>query len=381
MFKTKKIFTLLFLSFFVFMSTISVCQAGKKQVLKGEATGTVLLSGEPWGTGKVTFTNVSGDASFVVTCDKQVSAGANSASCIGTNVNGFFSGGPNGHAIFGEGSGLITLQLVDGKKFTYAQGGVSAEFAVTDPSIFDHWDEVDEDEERYEPEEYDPNAPLTDSRARATDIDGQVEIACPPDFEAWDVLKPGRVIYNHCRLKTGEESTLKISFGNMSTFVMRPETEIIINETNKEKSNFQLLFGSFWANVKKMAKGEEFRCRGSQAVAGIKGTTFVMEETGKATTLKVIEGDVEFTDKANGKMEAVRTGEVLTADEKGLGEKTTFDIQSEEKKWNALVPISEESVPSKTVSNEKNYPWWVIGLGIASIIVIGVGVMMRKKKV
>lgn len=113
----------------------------------------------------------------------------------------------------------------------------------------------------------------------------------------------------------------------MSTFVMRPETEVTINEATKEKPTFNLFFG-VWTNVKKMAKGEEFGFKGSQAVAGIrKRWTFVMEETGEETTLKVIEGDVELTDNAKGKTENVRTGEALSASEKGLGAKTMFDIE------------------------------------------------------
>jgi len=259
----KDVFKITLISSLLLIFACSICFASPRQVLKGEATGKVLLNGEPWGSAKVTFNNVGGDASFVVICEKNISAGANSATCTGTNVDGFFSGGPNGYALFGSGSNLITLQLTDGQKFSYAQGGVTAELTVTDPSIFNNWDDVDEDEIQYEPEEYDANAPLTDSGARAADISGQVEIACPPDFEAWDVLKIGRIIYNHCRLKTGEDSTLKMSFGDMSTFVMRPETELVINMATKEKSNFQLFFGGVWTNIKKMAKGEEFGFKGS----------------------------------------------------------------------------------------------------------------------
>ena len=378
----KIIHCLRFLTVFIFvlLSPVSVSLASQFQVLKGEATGKVLLNGEAWGTGKLTFTNVSGDAHFVVTCDKDVSAGANSATCIGTDVNGFFSGGTNGYAIFGSGSSSITLQLADGKKFTYAQGGVTAELEVTDPSIFNNWGVTDEDNVQYEPEDYDPNEPLTDSLARATEIDRQVEIACPPDFEAWDVLKPGRVIYNHCRLKTGEESTLRISFGSMSSFVMRPETEVVINEATKEKNNFQLLFGGIWANIKKMAKGEEFGFKGSQAVAGIKGTTFVMEDTGKITTLKVIEGEVELKDKVGNKTETVRTGEVLSADTKGLGEKNTFDIISEEKKWNTPAPTHEKNTPSETTPSKQENIWFMPIL-IVIVITVGASIVVKKKKI
>ncbi len=375
----KRIFTvihLLVLSVVFFFISCATTHAAPPQALKGEATGAVLLNGEPWGTGKVSFYNVGGDASFVVTCEKDVSAGANSATCIGTDVQGFFSGGPSGYALFGSGSDSITLNLTSGETFSYAQGGVTAEFKVSDPSIFNNWGQASDDENQFEPEEYDPDAPLTDSNARASEIDGQAEIACPPDFDTWNVLKKNTIIYNHCRLKTGEQSTLKISFGTMSTFVMRPETEVTVNEATKEKTIIQLFFGGFWANVKKMAKGEEFRFKGSQAVAGIKGTTFIMEDTGTSTTLKVIEGDVEFMDSANGKTETVRTGEALTADAEGLGQKSEFDTNNENKIWQEITHNFPQTKGPQTNDFRFNYALLIPILAA----VIGGGWVVKKRK-
>jgi len=265
------------------------------------------------------------------------------------------------------------VPLKDGRTFDLSIPGVQVHMTVTDPSIFD----ISEEDM---PAEYDPDAPLTDSGARAAEIDGQVEIACPPNFDAWDVLKRDRVIYNHCRLKTGEESTLKISFQSGTSFTMKPETEISINESTKEKSNFRLFFGGVWANVKKMVKGEEFGFKGSQAVAGIKGTTFVMEDTGEATTLKVIEGEVELTDTADGKKEMVRAGEALAVELRGFGEKIVFDVQTEEKNWGdpASVPAPASAVKPDTGSGTPkdnknaadknggiNYAFWVVLLAAA----------------
>jgi hypothetical protein len=343
------LFSQILLSILVFTSYLIICQASTRQALSGVATGKVLLEGEPWGTGTVTFDNVGGDISFVVTCEKDISAGANSSTCVGTNVNGWFSGGPNGYAVFGSGSNIINLQLVDGKKFTYSQGGVTAELEVKDPTIFNNWDKPDDEEDSYESEEYDPSKPLTDSNVRAVDIDGQVEIACPPDFESWDVLKVNTVIYNHCRLKTGEQSTLRVSFGNMSSFVMKPESEIVINQATKEKSNFQLLFGKVWTNIKKMTKGEEFGFKGSQAVAGIKGTTFILQDDGKNTLLKVIEGDVNLKSLSTSEVKRVTTGETITATSNGFNELQKFDITIENTNWKTGIDNSlENSVPESS---------------------------------
>lgn len=86
--------------------------------------------------------------------------------------------------------------------FSYSGQGISMKFMVTDPSIFDGWNE---------------NTEAKDSGARISDLDGQVEIACPPDLEAWDVMKMGRVIFVDCHIKTGENSSALISFSDMTT--------------------------------------------------------------------------------------------------------------------------------------------------------------------
>lgn len=71
-----------------------------------------------------------------------------------------------------------------------------------------------------------------------------------------------------------------------------------------------------------------------QAVAGIRGTTFVLEEDPKArtSTLKVIEGTVNFTSKADGKSVLVNAGEMSTATLKGAGPVGKFDVESERAK-------------------------------------------------
>jgi hypothetical protein len=241
------------------------------------------------------------------------------------SLKGTFSGGPNGVATFTTAEGFtFNVQLKDGRVFEVNQPGVWITMTVSDPSIFYSDD--------YAPEEYDPNAPLEDSGIKINHRDGQLEIACPPDLDAWDVLKEGRTIYTHCHIKTGEDSTVQLDFPDMTTFKMRPETEIVIDALPKQ-SKIGLLFGGIWANVKKMAKDGTMEVHGSQAVAGIKGTTFIMEETGGRSTLKVVEGTVSYSSKTTDKSIDITAGESVIATQKGLGEKSQFDVESEGKEW------------------------------------------------
>jgi len=190
--------------------------------------------------------------------------------------------------------------------------------------------------EQEQGEKVEEGEPARDSGARASDLSGQVEIACPPDLEAWDVMKMGRVIYVDCHIKTGEGSKAVISFSDMTTFEIKAESEIVIDTPPEKDSKMKLLAGNIWANVKKMVKDGTMEVHMGQAVAGIKGTTFELEERGGISTLKVIDGVVAFKSKATNEEKMVNSGEMLTATNTGLGEVKKID-QTNQK--NYTVPI------------------------------------------
>lgn len=289
-------------------------------------------------------------------------------------LKGKFSGGPNGVATFTTAEDFtFSVPLKDGRIFELSIPGVQVHMTVSDPSIF-----VSEDE--YVPEEYDPDAPLEDSGVKISHRNGQVEIACPPDFDSWDVLKPGRIIYAHCHIKTAEDSTVNLDFPDMTTFKMRPETEIVIDAIPKQ-SKIGLLFGGIWANVKKMAKDGTMEVHGSQAVAGIKGTTFIMEENEAGTKLKVIEGVVAFTAKANNESRDIAAGQEVTAAIGRLGETVKFDIEADNALWAMPAANNEmktDEAVAKTTGTTKTK--FIIGGPIAALLIIVISVLVIKKK-
>lgn len=370
---------IILLSAFAFLLATSVCQAEPEALKKGVAHGTFMMQGYSGleAPGTLRFYAVGAQAeesSLSYVDDAYISLDNDDYQGNPYELKGRFTGGPNGVATFVNNEGLsFSVPLKDGRTFDLSIPGVQVHMTVADPSIF-----LPDEEDL--PADYDPNAPLTDSGARPADIEGQVEIACPPNFDAWDVLKRNTVIYNHCRLKTGEESKLRISFANATTFEMKPETEIVINELRQEKSKISLIAGKIWANVKKMVKGEDMSIEGSQAVAGIKGTTFMMEDTGASTTLKVVEGEVEFKDKADGKTETVRTGEALAVDLRGFGTRTTFDPAAQENDQRAPKTADKTQAPPQTKPEKTNYLYWLGGIGLALVLAVA-GYLIRKRKV
>jgi hypothetical protein len=335
----KKLLLAILLSF-VFTPSIyavrSLPQGTQPKSLEGEAVGNIP---QLKGTGTLTFINTGGDARLVAVCGdlSEERARVNSLTCEGIDVTGTFTGGPNGIAVFNTESGEIKLQLTDGKVFSFSTQGFSMDFTVTDPSIFDEWTE---------------NSGARDSGARLSDISGQVEIACPPDLDAWDVMKMGRVIYVDCHLKTGEDSSAVISFSDMTTFEMKSESEIVIDTPPEKESKWSLIAGNIWVNVKQMVKDGTMKVHMSQAVAGIKGTTFILNETKTESTIKVIEGSVSFDSKNTKDTAQVNAGESVTGTKTGLSAKTNFDVSSEIKNWQASINSTKKKTDAKKLNSQ-----------------------------
>ena len=162
----------------------------------------------------------------------------------------------------------------------------------------------------------------------------------------------------------------------MSTFVLKPETEIVTTLPPAVGSKLQILAGNLWANVKRMVKDGNMEVEMTQAVAGIKGTTFVVSDDGKTSKLKVIEGLVAFTSKTDSKTTLVSTGEIITANSNGSQSKQKFDVASETKSW-PIIP--DVNAPVKK-SESYNIIWYIL-VGIISILLIIAYLKFTKNKV
>ncbi|MBI4974054.1 FecR domain-containing protein [Candidatus Roizmanbacteria bacterium] len=190
---------------------------------------------------------------------------------------------------------------------------------------------VDKTEQIYDvPDiEYQPGV---DTGARFASIQGEVEMYPDGNPDDRRFAKMGVKIEPGMHIFTGEDSNVIITFADMSTYKLPPNSEIVIKNF-KSKSQLMLIGGKIWSNFKKIANGETIEVQTSQAVLGIKGTTFVVEERKGTSTLKVINGSILFTSRTSGRSEMIQKGETMMADKKGLGKKGVFDPVEEEKKW------------------------------------------------
>lgn len=217
--------------------------------------------------------------------------------------------------------------------------------------------------------EYQPDK---DSGARFTSIQGEVKSY--PDGNPEDISFPkfGIKIAPGTHIFTGEESSVTLTFADLSTYKVPPNSEIVIR-SGDSRSPLSLTAGKIWGNIKKLASGESIEIRTNQTVTGIKGTTFVLEESNGKTILKVIEGIVSFTSQKTGGTQEVKTGESLSADVNGLGQKTTFDVSAENADWKSL-----ESNFGKTSADSKKYLYY-LGVPILLVVVAIAFVIKRRK--
>lgn len=264
----------------------------------------------------------------------------------GTEFTGIFSGGPYGtvkNVTAGDWKMTVGEQYVT---LTWWNGSV-ARIPIQRPEIFTKYD-------------WTPGAAkskIEDSGAGFSNLFGQVEVNMPNedgtyDEENWQYAKlDGRSFPVGTHIKTSKNSGGIISFADMTTFHLKPGTEIIISSPAADPDNpLRLLAGEILTNVKKMMKDGSMQIEMSQAVAGIKGTTFVLSENGETSVLKVIEGTVEYRSKATNASEMVPAGQMVIADKDGLQIAKAFNINEENKSWEDF--FEKTAVPKSDDTNK-----------------------------
>jgi len=293
---------------------------------------------------------------------------------------GTFSGGPNGEITI---NGETSIQLVNG---TYFKSNLDKTFQATveNPEIFSkyRWS-MDESvpipeikEGKYEVE--------TAGAAVFNDLYGQVEVNIPRpdgtyDEEEWNLAKIDMKLPPGTRIKVSEKSGLMLAFtDNQTNITVGPETEIVLVAVEPQDTVIKLLWGNLKANVKKMMKDGSMEVEMSQAVAGIKGTQFILNETKTESSIWVTEGTVKFTSKSTGKSVDVSRGEAVIASAKGLSEKTIFDPVEEEKKWQELSDNFKKTNTAISGNNKNIYI--VVGIVFAAAIVGFLILKVRKTK-
>lgn len=191
-----------------------------------------------------------------------------------------------------------------------------------------------------------------DSYIRFNDFYGEVKIRpnCAED-DSYEFVDFNTVIYECDRIKTEEESGAILGLEDMSTHVIGPETTLIIWTEEEKVSKFEILIGTMWSNIKKMAKGEALEIEAGQCCLGIGGTIFACEETGKESKVWLFAGKVTVTNKKTKKATVLQPGQYITC--KGSSSNVqSFNIEQGAKKFG--IPMSDINNHYSNKSNDKN---------------------------
>jgi len=154
---------------------------------------------------------------------------------------------------------------------------------------------------------------VEDSGARFSDLYGQVEWRPHDEEEAWQFAKYDQVLPVDAHIRTSEKSGAIISFADMTTFVLKPDSEIILSSPAQKDSQVKLLGGQLWTNFKRMLKDGSMEIEMSQAVTGIKGTLLHSREQAGRSTVAVCEGVVSVTNRQTGEAVTLAPGDRAVA--------------------------------------------------------------------
>ena len=290
-------------------------------------------------------------------------------------MEGTFSGGPDG---------VITIEnheykLKEGKYFEYIGGGKTFKYTVENPEIFSkyNWGGSANTKESKSEENK-----LEDSGATIKNVSRNVEVNLPNpdgtyDEKNWklavDLDDDIESLPVGTHIRTWAFGRAVLSFDDGTIFKMAAKSEIVLLSPAAKRSKVKLLPGAYQANIKTKIQDPDYEIDMDQMVMVIQGTILVLEETGSKSTVKVIEGSVSVKSKTSGQSETINTGETITADANGLGQKTTFDVVSENASWDALEKETRESSPQLN-----NFAY--AGLAVLAVVIIGAVLKFRKKK-
>ncbi len=214
-----------------------------------------------------------------------------------------------------------------------------------------------------------------DSQARFNTLTGEVGYAhCNKDerTQEWIPATPKTKLMVDDHISTGAESSAILQFKDMTTFQMKPDTEVIVKSPPEQETKLGLVSGHLWINFKKMLTNGTMEVEMGQAVAGIKGTTLVVEQINGVSSLKVIEGIVSFKSKQTNQTIDVNAGEKVSADFNGLSTVEKFDVAAESAGWKNLDEIEKSNDSSGSISPV---------IIIATVLVVGsLGFVVIKKK-
>lgn len=221
-----------------------------------------------------------------------------------------------------------------------------------------------------------------DSKIRFNDMYGEVNYRCESDEDdGYEYAEFDTHIYEETRIRTKDESGAILGLEDMSTFVIKPNSILVIHGDEDKTTNFEILMGHIWGNIQKMREGKTWGFEMSQCVAGIKGTVFALEETGTESRAWLFTSKMDVTSKRTGETISLEPGQMARVGTDGIIRVEEFNIMEAAEDFD--IPLTE--IGGWYVTHKPGFivAAIVIGLLILAfpiIIIIVIVLAVSKKK-
>ncbi|EKD83698.1 MAG: hypothetical protein ACD_39C00510G0001, partial [uncultured bacterium] len=185
---------------------------------------------------------------------------------------------------------------------------------------------------------------------RFGDLHGEVNVRPnSEDDDAYIFAELDTPLKHDDRIKTLPKSGAILSFSDMSTFVMKEDSVIVLDIANEKNTKIGLVAGNIWVNLKKMVADGSMEIEMSQAVAGLKGTNITCSTSRGEDRIQVLRGIAEVLIKETQERVQVKEGEELVVKSGGKTEKVEIDVAAEQKKWEEATSRLGESIQMNEV--------------------------------
>ncbi len=128
--------------------------------------------------------------------------------------------------------------------------------------------------------------------AKLVEINGNVKYV-KSGQEDWRAAAAGIELNIGDKLKTGAESHANIIFQAGHSAFLGASSMMVVNISDKNKTNLDLFKGKLRSKVRKLSKDQAYKITTPQAVCAVRGTDFDVSVIGKITKVMVYEGVVE----------------------------------------------------------------------------------------
>ncbi len=136
------------------------------------------------------------------------------------------------------------------------------------------------------------------------------------------------------QIKTQAGARLELRFASGTIVRVGENSSLVLTEAPPVGGRFRakLLFGNFWAHVRKLLVGETFAVETENAVAGVRGTIFRVESSSDAELVRVYEGRVHVESRHAAHASDLEGNHELRIGKDGAhGVSTPFTPESEKK--------------------------------------------------